>query len=30
MNPNHRSHIRQVEKALRKVGRRLVVEDRAA
>ena len=30
VNPNHRSHIRQVEKALRKVGRRLVVEDRAA
>lgn len=27
LNPNHRSHIRQVEKALRKVGRRLVVED---
>ena len=27
VNPNHRSHIRQVEKALRKVGRRLVVED---
>jgi len=30
VNPNHRSHIRQVEKALRKVGRRLVVEDGAA
>ncbi len=29
VNPNHRSHIRQVEKALRKVGRRLVVEDGA-
>ena len=27
LNPGHRSHIRQVEKALRKVGRRLVVED---
>ena len=27
VNPGHRSHIRQVEKALRKVGRRLVVED---
>ena len=30
VNPNHRSHIRHVEKALRKVGRRLVVEDGAA
>lgn len=30
MNPGHRSHIRQVEKALRQVGRQLVVEDRAA
>ena len=30
VNPGHRSHIRQVEKALRKVGRRLVVEDRAS
>ena len=29
VNPGHRSHIRQVEKALRKVGRRLVVEDSA-
>ena len=27
VNPKHRSHIRQVERALRKVGRRLVVED---
>ena len=27
LNPGHRSHIRQVEKALRTVGRRLVVED---
>ena len=27
VNPSHRSHIRQVEKALRKLGRRLVVED---
>lgn len=26
LNPQHRSHIRQVEKALRKVDRRLVVE----
>ena len=26
-NPSHRSHMRQVEKALRQVGRRLVVED---
>ena len=30
MNPSHRSHIRQVEKALRQVGRRLVVEDGVA
>lgn len=30
VNPGHRSHIRQVEKALRKVGRRLIVEDGAA
>lgn len=30
VNPNHRSHVRQVEKALRKVGRRLVVEDGTA
>ena len=29
MNPGHRSHIRQVEKALRHLGRRLVVEDGA-
>ncbi len=29
-NPRHRSHIGQVEKALRAVGRSLVVEDRAA
>ena len=29
MNPRHRSHIRQVEKALRHLGRRLVVEDGA-
>ena len=29
-NPRHRSHISQVEKALRAVGRALVVEDRAA
>ena len=27
MNPSHRSHMRQVEKALRQVGRRLFVED---
>lgn len=26
LNPEHRSHIRQVEKALRKVDKRLVVE----
>ena len=30
LNPDHRSHISQVEKALQAVGRRLVVEDRAA
>ncbi len=30
VNPDHRSHISQVEKALRAVGRTLVVEDRAA
>lgn len=30
MNPGHRSHIRHVEKALRHLGRRLVVEDGAA
>ena len=30
VNPNHRSHISQVEKALRAVGRSLVVEDMAA
>ena len=30
LNPAHRSHIRQVEKALRHVGKRLVVEDAAA
>ena len=30
VNPNHRSHISQVEKALRAVGRSLVVEDTAA
>ena len=29
MNPRHRSHIRQVEMALRHLGRRLVVEDGA-
>ena len=29
VNPGHRSHIGQVEKALRAVGRSLVVEDRA-
>ena len=28
MNPSHRSHIRLVEKALRQMGRRLVVKDR--
>lgn len=27
LNPSHRSHIRQVERALRHVGKRLVVED---
>ena len=27
LNPRHRSHVRQVEKALRHVGKRLVVED---
>ena len=30
LNPDHRSHIGQVEKALQAVGRGLVVEDRAA
>lgn len=30
LNPDHRSHINQVEKALRAVGRRLAVEDQAA
>ena len=30
LNPDHRSHISQVEKALQAVGRSLVVEDRAA
>lgn len=30
LNPDHRSHISQVEKALRAVGRRLAVEDQAA
>ena len=30
LNPAHRSHIRQVEKALRHVGKRLVVEDAVA
>ena len=30
LNPDHRSHISQVEKALRAVGRALVLEDRAA
>lgn len=30
LNPDHRSHIGQVEMALRAVGRTLVVEDRAA
>ncbi len=30
MNPDHRSHIGQVERALRTVGRALVVEDRVA
>lgn len=30
VNPDHRSHIGQVERALRAVGRALVVEDRVA
>ena len=30
LNPDHRSHISQVEKALQALGRGLVVEDRAA
>ena len=30
VNPNHRSHISQVEKALQSVGRTLIVEDRVA
>ena len=30
LNPDHRSHISQIEKALRVVGRRLAVEDRVA
>ena len=30
LNPDHRSHISQVEKALRAIGRALVLEDRAA
>ena len=30
INPRHRSHISQVEKAIRAVGRSLIVEDRAA
>ena len=30
VNPDHRSHIGQLQKALRAVGRTLVVEDRAA
>ena len=29
LNPNHRSHIGQIERALAKVGRRLVAEDAA-
>ena len=29
LNPNHRSHIGQIERALEKVGRRLVGEDAA-
>ena len=29
-NPDHRSHMDRIERALRAVGRRLVVEDRAA
>ena len=27
LNPNHRSHIAQIERAIEKVGRRLVAED---
>ncbi len=30
LNPDHRSHIGQVERALRAVGRTLIVEDRVA
>ena len=30
LDPDHRSHISRIEKALRAVGRRLAVEDRAA
>ena len=30
LDPNHRSHISQIEKALRAVGRSLVIEDKAA
>ena len=30
LNPDHRSHISQIEKALRAVGRGLVISDRAA
>ena len=30
VNPNHRTHISQVEKALQAVGRTLIVEDRVA
>ena len=30
VNPNHRSHISQVQRALKAVGRSLIVEDRAA
>ena len=30
VNPRHRSHITSVEKALRAVGRSLVVEDKVA
>ena len=30
LNPDHRSHISQIEKALRAVGRGLVIGDRAA
>ena len=30
VNPDHRSHIGQLQKALRAVGRTLVIEDRAA